>query len=93
MIKSFKCKETEKLFHGKFSSKLQQDIQRTAAIKLEMINAATVLETLRVPPSNHLEELKGSRKGQHSIRINRQWRICFKWEGNDAFDVEIVDYH
>jgi len=93
MIKSLKCKETEKLFHGKFSSKLPQDIQHTAAIKLEMINAATVLETLRVPPSNHLEELKGSRKGRHCIRINRQWRICFKWEGNDAFDFEIVDYH
>jgi len=72
---------------------LPQDIQHTAAIKLEMINAATVLETLRVPPSNHLEELKGSRKGRHCIRINRQWRICFKWEGNDAFDFEIVDYH
>jgi len=93
MIKSFKSKETEKLFQGRFSSKLPQAIQRSAAIKLEVINAATVLETLRVPPSNYLEELQGDRKGQHSIRINKQWRICFTWKGNDAFDVEIVDYH
>ena len=93
MIRSFKSKEAEKLFHGRFSSKLPQAIQRSAAIKLEVINAATVLETLRVPPSNFLEELQGDRKGQHSIRINKQWRICFIWKGNDAFDVEIVDYH
>lgn len=93
MIKSFKSKDAEKLFQGRFSSKLPQAIQRSAAIKLELINAATVLETLRVPPSNFLEELKGDRKGQHSIRINKQWRICFIWKGTDAFDVEIVDYH
>jgi len=93
MIKSFKSKEAEKLFHGRFSSKLPQAIQRFAAIKFEMVNAATVLETLRVPPSNHLEELHGDRKGQHSIRINKRWRICFTWKGSDAFDVEIVDYH
>ncbi len=93
MIKSFKSKEAEKLFQGRFSSKLPQAIQRSAAIKLEVLNAATLLETLRVPPSNYLEELQGDRKGQHSIRINKQWRICFIWKGNDAFDVEIVDYH
>lgn len=93
MIKSFKSKETEKLFQGWFSSKLPQTIQRVAAIKLELIHAATVIETLRVPPSNHLEELKGKRKGQHSIRINKQWRICFTWKGSDAYDVEIADYH
>ena len=93
MIKSFKCKETEKLFHGRFSVKLPQAIQRTAAIKLKMLNAATVLETLRIPPSNYLEALRGNREGQHSIRINKQWRICFTWQGNDVFDVEIVDYH
>ena len=93
MIKSFKSKEAEKLFQGRFSSKLPQAIQRSAAIKLEVLNAATLLETLRVPPSNYLEELRGDRKGQHSIRINKQWRICFVWRGNDAFDVEIVDYH
>ncbi len=93
MIKSFRCKETEKLFHGRFSAKLPQAIQRTAAIKLKMLNAATVLETLRIPPSNFLEALHGERAGQHSIRINKQWRICFVWQGNDAYDVEIVDYH
>ncbi len=93
MIKSFKCKETEKLFHGMFSTKLPQAIQRMAAIKLEMLHAATVLETLRVPPSNHLEALHGDREGQHSIRINQQWRVCFVWQGSDANDVEIVDYH
>jgi len=93
MIKSFKDKETEKLFNGQFSAKLPQAIQRTAAIKLKILNAATVLETLRIPPSNYLEVLRGDREGQHSIRINKQWRICFVWQGNDACDVEIVDYH
>jgi proteic killer suppression protein len=93
MIKSFKCKETEKLFKGRFSAKLPQDIQRAAAIKLIMLNAATVLDTLRIPPSNHLEALHHNREGQHSIRINKQWRICFTWNGSDSFDVEIVDYH
>ena len=93
MIKSFRCKETEKVFQGRFSAKLPQDIQRPAAIKLKILNAATVLETLRIPPSNFLEALRGNREGQHSIRINKQWRICFVWQGNDAYDVEIVDYH
>ncbi|MGE4403828.1 MAG: type II toxin-antitoxin system RelE/ParE family toxin [Desulfobulbus sp.] len=93
MIQSFRCKETEKLFKGRFSSKLPQGIQRAAALKLTMLHAATVLDTLRIPPSNHLEALTGNREGQHSIRINKQWRICFRWQGSDAFDVEIVDYH
>lgn len=93
MIKTFKCKETERLFNGRFSAKLPQAIQRTAAIKLKMLNAASLLETLRVPPSNGLETLKGDRNGQHSIRINKQWRICFAWQGSDAYNVEIVDYH
>ncbi|MDD5167509.1 MAG: type II toxin-antitoxin system RelE/ParE family toxin [Syntrophales bacterium] len=93
MIKTFKCKETEKLFNGRFSVKLPQAIQRTAVIKLKMLNAASLLETLRVPPSNCLEVLHGDREGQHSIRINKQWRICFAWQSNDAHDVEIVDYH
>jgi proteic killer suppression protein len=93
MIKTFKCKETEKLFHGRFSARLPQAIQRTAAIKLKILNAASILETLCVPPSNNLEALHGDREGQHSIRINQQWRLCFVWQGNDAFDVEIVDYH
>ena len=81
------------MFLGRFSAKLPQAIQRAAAIKLEIINAASVLETLRVPPANHLEALHGNRKGQYCIRINKKWRICFTWKGSDAFDVEIVDYH
>ena len=93
MIKSFRCKETEKLFQGRFSTKLPQAIQRTAAVKLKMLNAATLLETLRIPPSNNLEALQRDRAGQYSIRINKQWRICFVWDGSDAHDVEIVDYH
>ena len=93
MIKSFKCKETEKLFYGWFSAKLPQTIQRAAVMKLKVLNAASLLETLRVPPSNHLEALRGDREGQYSIRINKQWRICFVWQGSDAYDVEIADYH
>jgi toxin HigB-1 len=93
MIRSFKCKETEKLFHGRFSTKLPQSIQRTAVMKLKILSAATALDTLRVPPSNYLEMLRGNREGQYSIRINKQLRICFVWQGNDAYDVEIVDYH
>jgi proteic killer suppression protein len=85
--------ETEKLFHGQFSRKLPHEIQRIAARKLEMITAATTLDALRVPPANRLEALRGERAGQQSIRINRQWRICFVWRDGDAFDVEIVDYH
>ncbi|WP_036479168.1 type II toxin-antitoxin system RelE/ParE family toxin [Myxosarcina sp. GI1] len=93
MISSFRCKETEKIFNGRFSRKLPQDIQRIAARKLEQISAASVLDTLRIPPGNRLEALSGDRQGQHSIRINNQWRICFVWRDGNAFDVEIVDYH
>ncbi|RLB66242.1 MAG: type II toxin-antitoxin system RelE/ParE family toxin [Deltaproteobacteria bacterium] len=93
MIQSFKCKETEKIFNRVFSKKFPNDIQRVALRKLRMLNRSTILNDLRVPPSNRLESLKGNRKGQHSIRINDQWRICFKWRNGDAFDVEIVDYH
>lgn len=92
MIRSFKSKEAEKLNQGRFSSKLPQTIQRVAAIKLELLHAATVLKTLRIPPANHLEELKGAGKGRHNIRINKQWRIFFTWKGGDAFEVEIVAY-
>jgi len=74
MIKTFKCKETEKLFYGRFSAKLPQTIQRAAAIKLKILHAASILDTLRIPPSNHLEILHYDREGQHSIRINKQWR-------------------
>lgn len=93
MIKSFNCKETERLFNGQFSRKLPQSIQRAAQRKLIQIHAATTLDFLRVPPANHLELLTGNRQGQYSIRINEQWWICFVWRDNNAIDVEIIDYH
>ena len=93
MIQSFKCKDTEKTFNRLFSKKFPGNIQRVALRKLRMLNRATILNDLKVPPSNRLEPLKGKRKGQHSIRINEQWRVCFKWRKGDAFDVEVVDYH
>ena len=93
MIVSFKCKETEKIFSRIPSRKLPGDIQKTAYRKLVQLHAATKIESLAVPPGNMLEPLKGDRLGQHSIRINDQWRICFRWEDGNAFDVEIVDYH
>ena len=93
MIKSFKCKETQQIYEGGFSRRFPRDIQRIAARKLEMIAAAGELRSLRIPPANRLEKLKGDRAGQYSIRINDQWRICFGWRGGNAYDVEIVDYH
>jgi proteic killer suppression protein len=93
VIKAFKDKETEKVFNGLFSSKLPHAIQRLAAIKLEMLHAATVLDTLRIPPACHTEQPLQERKGQYSIRINKQRRICFTWKGSDAYEVEITDYH
>ncbi|MGH8555498.1 MAG: type II toxin-antitoxin system RelE/ParE family toxin [Gammaproteobacteria bacterium] len=93
MIKAFKCKETEGIYEGRLSRRLSQDIQRAAARKLEMLSAATRLESLKVPPGNKLEKLSGHRAGQYSIRINEQWRLCFVWQDGDAYDVEIVDYH
>jgi Plasmid maintenance system killer protein len=93
VIKSFKCRETERIFNGQFSRKLPNELQRIAARKLEMLTSAGQLNSLRIPPSNRLEKLKGKRSGQHSIRINDQWRICFVWKHGDAYDVEIVDYH
>lgn len=93
MIRTFKDKEAEKIFRRERSRKLPGDLLRPALRKLRMLNRAVSLEDLRVPPANHPEKLKGDRTGQHSIRINDQWRICFRWQGNDAFDVEIVDYH
>lgn len=93
MIQSFTCKETQKIFNGRFSSKLPQDIQRLAARKLVLIDGAGKLDDLKSPPGNRLEILSGDRTGQHSIRINDQWRICFIWRDGNAFDVEIVDYH
>jgi len=93
VIKSFKSKEAEKIFQGRYSKWIPKNIQRLAARKLEMLAAAGELKSLRIPPSNRLEKLKGDRAGQYSIRINDQWRICFKWKAGDAHDVEIVDYH
>ena len=93
MIQTFKCKETEKIFNRHFSKKFPNDIQRPALRKLRMLNRARTLKDLLAPPGNRLESLHGDRKGQHSIRINDQWRICFKWHNNNAYVVEIADYH
>lgn len=93
MIKSFSDTQTEKVFHREFSRKLPLDIQRNARRKLEVLNVAKVLNDLRIPPGNRLEKLVGDRDGQHSIRINQRWRICFEWRKGDAYNVEIVDYH
>lgn len=93
MIQSFADKEAEKIFSRQRSRKLPGDIQQRAYRKLLMIHAAHRMDDLRVPPGNHLEALSGDRAGQHSIRINQQWRICFRWEGGNAHDVEITDYH
>ena len=93
MITSFVNKHTAAIFTGWQIKKLPKEIQDTARRKLKQIDAATAVETLRVPPGNRLEQLKGDRKGQHSIRINDQWRICFRWDGSDAHGVEITDYH
>ena len=93
MIRSFADRETEKVFNRRFSRKLPPDVQRMAGRKLEILNVANVLDDLRVPPGNRLEKLGGDRRGQYSIRINDQWRICFVWRSGDAFDVEITDYH
>ena len=93
MIKSFRSGETEKVWNGVRSKRLPQDIQQIARRKLRMLNNARSLNDLRIPPANRLEALKGRRSGQHSIRINDQWRICFVWMDGDAVNVEIVDYH
>lgn len=93
MIRSFRDSDTERLFKRERIRKLPADLQRIALRKLLVLDAATSLLDLRVPPANRLEKLSGDRQGQHSIRINDQWRICFRWAGADAQDVEIVDYH
>ena len=93
MIKSFANAETEKLWQGIRSRRLPPNIQKRALIKLQLIDAAVELAFLRLPPGNRLEPLRGNRAGQHSIRINDQWRICFIWSGTDAENVEIADYH
>ena len=92
MIKSFRDRDTERLFK-RLPSRRWGSVARAARRKLEMLEAAESLDELRIPPGNRLEALKGDRRDQHSIRINDQWRICFVWRRGDAFDVEITDYH
>lgn len=92
MIKDFRCRDTEALFADRPVSRWRE-IEKAARIKLAYLHQTKVLQDLRVPPGNRLEALSGNRKGQFSIRINDQWRICFKWKKGDVYDVEIVDYH
>lgn len=93
MIRSFACQQTAFFFRERKSRSFPPDIQRTALRKLAQIHAVTELQQLTTPPGNRLEALKGNRKGRHSLRINDQWRICFRWEGDGPHEVEIVDYH
>jgi proteic killer suppression protein len=93
VIRNFADREAEKIWNGTPSRRLPFGIQAVARRKLRMLNNATSLDDLRIPPANRLEALKGDRKGQYSVRINDQWRICFRWNAADAYDVEIVDYH
>jgi proteic killer suppression protein len=93
MIKSFRCGETERIFRRNYSKKFPDTIQRGALRKLRMLHRAKGINDLKVPPGNKLEVLRGDRQGQYSIRINKQWRICFDWQEGDALNVEIVDYH
>jgi addiction module HigA family antidote len=93
MIEGFRCKETERIFRREYSRKLPTSIQKVAFRKLRMLNRSGTVEDLRVPPGNRLEALSGTRKGQHSIRINDAWRICFVWRDGNAHAVEIVNYH
>lgn len=92
-IKSFACPDTEKVFYRERVKSLGPMVQKSALKKLVMLHAAVLLADLRVPPGNRPEALTGDREGQHSIRINDQWRLCFRWEGGSAYGVEIVDYH
>lgn len=93
MIRSFRDRDTQRLAGRERVKKWSPDLQKVALRKLRMLDAATVVADLRIPPGNRLERLKGDRAGQYSIRINDQWRICFRWSSGDAHDVEIVDYH
>lgn len=93
MIKSFRDDDTENIANGIFAKRLPVDIQHRAKMRLDRIDVAAELEDLRVPQSHRLEALRGKRKGQYSIRINDQWRICFVWKNGHAYDVEVVDYH
>jgi len=93
MIKQFKCKETRGIWQGDVSTRLPRDIQQIARRKLRMLNNAKQLKDLLIPPSNRFEALKGDKKGEYSIRINSQWRLCFQWLDGDAYSVAIEDYH
>jgi proteic killer suppression protein len=93
VIRTYRNKDTQAVFRGEFVKGLDRQIQQRAREKLKYLAAAADLRDLMIPPSNQLERLMGDRQGQHSIRINTQWRVCFKWKDGDAFDVEIVDYH
>lgn len=93
MIKTFGSRQTEKVFLRQSVSKFSRDLQRMALRKLLLLDAAEQLDDLRVPPGNQLEKLGRDRQGQHSVRVNDQWRICFRWHKGDAYDVDIVDYH
>lgn len=93
MIRSFACRETEAIFHRERSKRLPQDLHRSALRKLRMLDAATRLEDLRIPPGNRLEKLSGRYEGFYSVRINDQWRICFRFEGDGPSEVQIRDYH
>ena len=93
MIKSFRDKETEDVFSRRFSHRVPANVHRVAWRKLAMLDAAERLDDLRVPPGNRLKKLSGDREGEYSIRINDQWRVCFRWSRGDAYDAEITDYH
>ncbi len=93
MIRGFRDSDTEGLFQRQPIRRFGVDVQRVALRRLRQLDAATTLDDLRVPPGNRLEKLRGSRAGQFSIRVNDQWRVCFRWNDGDAYDVEIVDYH
>lgn len=93
MIRTFRDKQTERLFRRERVKKFARPLQRAAMKKLAILHAAVSLEDLRVPPGNHLEKLTGDRAGQHSIRVNDQWRVCFRWSAGEAHEVEITDYH
>jgi len=93
VIKDFRCKETHKIFNEKVSRKFPIDIQSLVFRKLEMIDASIKIKNLAVPPGNRLKKLKGERSGQYSVRVNNQWRICFRWEKGNAYDVELCDYY
>ena len=93
MIQSFRDRDTERLFRRERVKRFGPDVQRRGLRKLRMLDAATVLADLRIPPANRLEKLRGDRAGQHSIRVNQQWRVCFVWRAGNAYEVEIVAYH